>query len=201
MIRVSTRRAADAADALDGEVLDGAQQLRLRRRREVRDLVEKQRAVVRRLELAPPAAHAGGGALLDPEQLRLDQGLDDRGAVDGDERAAPAATEFVDLPRDELLAGARFAFDQDGEVGGRDALDSLAHGRGWRALDPINGAAPSSRRGRRRRPRALDLHEQRGDMRADRQRAALPLVDRCAGLEHRFEPGRHRPRRRRAHRC
>ena len=58
MMRVSTARAADAADALDREILDGAQQLRLRGRGQVRHFVEEQRPLVRVLELAAPAAHA-----------------------------------------------------------------------------------------------------------------------------------------------
>ena len=41
--------------------------------------------VVRVLELAAPAAHAGRGALLDAEQLGLQQRFDDRRAVHGDE--------------------------------------------------------------------------------------------------------------------
>jgi hypothetical protein len=80
---------AAAADPLDAEILDGAQQLGLRRRREIGDLVEEQRAVVRVLELAAPAADAGGGPLLDAEQLRLEQRFDDGGAVDGDEGTVP----------------------------------------------------------------------------------------------------------------
>ena len=74
------------ADALDREILDGAQQLRLCRRGEIGDLVEEQRAFMRVLELAAAAANAGGRALLDAEQLRLEQCLDDRRAVDRDER-------------------------------------------------------------------------------------------------------------------
>ena len=62
---------------------------------------------MRVLELAPPAAHAGGGAILDAEQLRLEQGLDDGGAVDRDEGPLAPATEVVDLAGHELLARAR----------------------------------------------------------------------------------------------
>ena len=121
-----------AADALDGEVLDGAQQLGLRRERQVRHLVEEQRAAVRVLELAAAPAHAGRRALLDAEQLGFEQGLDEGGAVDRDERAGAPAAELVNLPRDELLAGARFALDEDREVGRGDPFDGLAQRRASR---------------------------------------------------------------------
>ena len=76
-MRVLTRLRAGAADPLDGQVLDHAQQLGLRRERQVGHLVEEQRAAVRVLELAAPAAHAGRGALLDAEELGFEQRLDD----------------------------------------------------------------------------------------------------------------------------
>ena len=76
----------EPADPLDRQVLNRAQQLRLRRRREVRDFVEEQRPLVRVLELSTTAANAGGRPLLDPEQLGFEQRLDNRRAVDGDER-------------------------------------------------------------------------------------------------------------------
>ena len=88
--RVDAARAV-AAYTLDREILNGAQQLRLRGRRQIRDLVEKERAVVRVFELAAPAPHARGRPLLDAEQLRLEQGLDDRCAIDRDERPLAGA--------------------------------------------------------------------------------------------------------------
>ena len=114
---------AVAADPLDREILDGAQQLGLRRQRQVGHFVQEQRAAVGVLELAAPAADAGGRAILDAEQLGLEQRFDKRGAIDGDERAVAAPAQFVDLARDQLLADAAFAFEQDREVGDRDALD------------------------------------------------------------------------------
>ncbi len=67
---------------------------------------------VRVLELAAAAAHAGRRAILDAEQLRFEQRLDNRRAVDRDERPLAPAAQLVNLPRDELLAGARFALDR-----------------------------------------------------------------------------------------
>src|SRR5438105_13306455 len=66
------------ADALNGEILDGAQQLGLSRERQVRHLVEKERASFSRLELAAAATNPGGRPLFDAEQLRLEQRLDER---------------------------------------------------------------------------------------------------------------------------
>jgi hypothetical protein len=59
--------AAVPADALDGEVLDRAQQFCLSRERKVRHLVEKERAALSDFELPPSSADAGGRALLDAE--------------------------------------------------------------------------------------------------------------------------------------
>ena len=117
---------AAAADALDHQVLDRAEQLRLRSHRQLGHLVEKQRAAVGMLELASPASHAGRRPLFDAKQLGLDQRLDERGAIDGDERTLPAAAELVNLARDQLLAGPALAFDQYREIRGRDPLDTFA---------------------------------------------------------------------------
>ena len=48
------------------------------------------------------------------EQLALEQRLDDRGAVDGDEAAIAARTGAMQRARDQLLAGAGLAGDQRG---------------------------------------------------------------------------------------
>ncbi len=92
-----------AAHSFDGQILDGAQQLGLRRQRKVRDLVEEQGAAVGVLELAAPAFHAGRGPFFDAEELRLEQRVDQRRAVDRHERAISPTTELVNLTRDKLL--------------------------------------------------------------------------------------------------
>src|SRR5437660_8005953 len=64
------------ADALELTRLEHAQQLRLLRQRQVRDLVEKQRAALGELE--PPDAidlRVGEGALHVPEQLAFEQAV------------------------------------------------------------------------------------------------------------------------------
>src|SRR5262245_15284459 len=98
-----------AADPLNRQILNGSEQLRLRRERQVRDLVEKQRAAVGVFELPAPAANARGRALLDAEQLRLEQRFDERRTVDRDERSMATAADVVDLASDQFLADARFA--------------------------------------------------------------------------------------------
>ena len=47
----------------------------------------------------------------------------------GDERLVAAAARDVDGARDELLAGAGLARDEDGRVGGRDPHDAVEHAR------------------------------------------------------------------------
>ena len=73
---------------------------------------------------------AGEGALLVAEQLRLDQILGDRRAVDLDERALGARTPVVQGVGDELLAGAVLALDEHVGVARRHGvhqLEQLAH--------------------------------------------------------------------------
>jgi hypothetical protein len=100
---------AVASDPLDGEILDGAEQLGLGGQREVGHFVEKQRAAVGVLELAPAALDAGGRALLDAEQLRLEQGFHECRAIDGHERAVPSPAQVVDLAGHQLLPHSAFA--------------------------------------------------------------------------------------------
>ena len=69
-------------------------------------------------------------ALLIAEELRLDQGVRDRAAVDSDKRLLASGTQLVDGPSHELLAGAGLALDEDGErrVGHLlDLPDDLLH--------------------------------------------------------------------------
>src|SRR5581483_3518754 len=134
------------ADGVDLALLQGAQQLHLRVERQLPDLVEEQRAAVGLLELADALVHrTGEGAPLVPEQDALDQVLGDGAAVDGDEGPRLALALALDGARDQLLAHARLALDQDRDVGARGsaaerhrALHGLAAddevGEGERAL-------------------------------------------------------------------
>ena len=81
------RRAPGAAHPLELPLLEDAKQLALQLGREVADLVEEDGPVVGHLELAGLArGGAGERAALVPEQLGLEQGLDDGRAVDAHER-------------------------------------------------------------------------------------------------------------------
>ena len=81
-----------AAETPERALLQHAQQLHLRRRLHLGDLVEEQRAAVRELEHAGPAiVRAGERPLLVAEDLALEQRFGDRRAVDRDERETTSA--------------------------------------------------------------------------------------------------------------
>ena len=115
---------AMTADALDGDLLNRPQQLRLCRRREVGHLVEKDRAAIGILELAAPSANAGCGPVFDAEELGLQQRLHDRRTIHRDEWSPMAPTELVHLARDQFLPDAGLAFNQHGEIRQRHPLDA-----------------------------------------------------------------------------
>src|SRR5207237_2912613 len=72
---------------------------------------------------------AGEGALLVPEQLRLEERFGDRAAVDGDEWTAPSIALPMDRASDELLARSSLAEHEDGEARRRDDAYLLRHDR------------------------------------------------------------------------
>ena len=71
------------------------------------------------------------------EELGAQEGLVESGAVDGDERAAAARPELVQVEGGELLATAGLTGEQHREVGRRDLHDALLerHYGGRLALD------------------------------------------------------------------
>src|SRR5678815_1593739 len=115
-----------AAKAAERPLLQHAQQLHLRRRRHLGDLVQEERAAVRQLE-APFAAIGGAGErpLLVAEDFALEQRFRNRGAIDRHERLVRARAQLMNHLRHELLAGARLAPDQYGGGGRRRLLDDL----------------------------------------------------------------------------
>ena len=117
MMRTSTLTALAPADRLDLALLQRAQQLDLRGRRQFADLVEEQRAAVGLDEFAGVLfGGAGEGAFLVAEQNQLDQVLRHGAAIDRDEGLGAAGAGAVDGARDQLLADAGFAFDQHREL-------------------------------------------------------------------------------------
>src|SRR6202011_3800887 len=95
-------------------------------RRDVADLVEEERPLVRQLEAADLLGDCTGeGVLLVAEQLAPQQPGGDGRAVELDEGALPAGAQVVQGTSDESLARARLAENEDGGVGGSDGLDLL----------------------------------------------------------------------------
>ena len=68
--------------------------------------------------------HGGAreGAVLVPEERRLDEARGDGGAVEHHERPVGARALGVDRLGEHLLAGARLALDEDRDVREREAL-------------------------------------------------------------------------------
>ena len=128
MIRTSTGIGSVAPTGMRLALLEHAQQLHLQRRRHLADLVEEEAPAARRGEealLVPDGA--GEGSLHVPEQLALEQVLRQRAAVDRQERPVGPAGQVVDVPGDDLLAGAALALDQHRRVGRRHVLGELEH--------------------------------------------------------------------------
>ena len=126
-----------AADALERMPFQHAQELGLNGRAHLADFVEHQRALVRGLELADLAlGGTGEGPLLVAEQLAGQQAPRQGGAVQADERPLAARTGKMDRPRDQLLADAALAANQDGGPAGGGAGDFLGHaGHGQAGAD------------------------------------------------------------------
>ena len=131
------------AYALVLALLQHAQQLRLQLERQLADLIEKQRRVLRVLEIAGARRRgAGERALCISKQGRLDQVRRYRGAVEHEEWACGALTHHVQRLRDQLLAAAGFALDQDRERRAGELRDLLAQLVKQKALAEQPGLAP-----------------------------------------------------------
>ena len=134
---IAVRRGHDAhvgaararlAEPFEVLVLEEAQQLRLERRRDLGDLVEKERAAFRRLDATRLIAHrAREGAARVAEQLAREQLGGERGTVHGDEGAVAPRALRVQRARQHALAGAALAAQQDRSVRRRGARNRLVH--------------------------------------------------------------------------
>src|SRR5690606_33348728 len=116
---------------LDRPFLQDTQELGLDTQWDFADLIEQQRSSIGDLE--PPVTPLRGareGPSLVAEELRLDQRLWKRRAVDRDEWARGTRAGFMDSARHELFTSAALAEDDDAGVRGRhhaDALDQRLH--------------------------------------------------------------------------
>src|SRR5260370_12308421 len=103
-------------DGLPLPFLQRAQELRLRGKGEIDDLVQKKASALCNLEspLLSPIC-PGKRALLIAEEFRLDQGVGNRAAVDGDNRPFASAPPVIDRPSHEFLPCAGRALYQHRE--------------------------------------------------------------------------------------
>jgi hypothetical protein len=119
----------------EGPVLEEAQELHLRGRRDLADLVEEERPAVGGGEVAGlPLRRPGEGAPLVAEQLGLEERLRERRAVDLDERARGAPALVVDGSCELALPRSALAEEQHARVGGRDLPRGGEHRLHGRAL-------------------------------------------------------------------
>src|SRR2546421_6187897 len=105
------------ADALELSGLKDAQEFRLEVDGHVRYLVEEERSAVGQLEATDAVGLRVGERASDvAKQLRLESPFGERARVDSHHRLRGARRERVERARDDLLAGAVLAGDEDGRV-------------------------------------------------------------------------------------
>ena len=108
------RLVARRAEPPHAALFEHLEQLRLERLGQEPDLVEEDRAPVGRLEQARlGAAGVGERPALEAEHLGLQQRVGDRRAVDVHEGAVRARAGAMDHPREQPLAAAGLALDED----------------------------------------------------------------------------------------
>src|SRR5258705_9714856 len=110
-----------AADLFDLALLQHTQQRHLRLGGQVADFIEENGAAVGGLESSQASLQrAREGALFVTEELRRNERLWYGRAVHPDERLGSPSRPLVNGARDELLAGTRFAQDEDRRIGRGD---------------------------------------------------------------------------------
>jgi hypothetical protein len=142
--------------------LDDAQQLRLERRAQLRQLVDEEGARVRPCEDALAMIDGAGERAADvAEQVALEESLGHRRAIEGDEGAVPAWTARVDRAGDQLLSCPALAEDTDVRVARGDLLDPRQD-----FLDRLRAADQAVKGGDRRRRGSGDarIHARRKGM-------------------------------------
>jgi hypothetical protein len=147
------RLASRAAEPAHGALLEDLQQLGLHGERQEPDLVQEDRAAVRRLEQSGLGlAGIGERAALEAEELGLQQRLGNRAAVDVHERTGGPRATAVDRRGQEPLARPRLAENEDrrkpprGSGGGaQQASDLLPHRHHGGALTQHHAERPHVR--------------------------------------------------------
>ena len=130
-VDVDQRGAADAADL---PLLEHPQQLRLEGQRELADLVQEQRAADRPPRIRPGSAWTApvNAPFSWPNSSDSSSCSGSEAQSTGHERLGGARAVGVDGARDQLLAGARLAQDEDVRLRARrlpDQLEDPRHGR------------------------------------------------------------------------
>src|SRR5580704_108749 len=119
---------ARCADAFDLLFLQRAQELHLTLERQLADLIEEQRRAVGRLEPSHASLHgARERAALVAEELALDQPRSNRATVERHHGLECPGALRMECSRDQLLARARLADEQDGRIAGGDLVDRVQH--------------------------------------------------------------------------
>ena len=104
----------DSAHPLELPLLEKAQELRLKFRRHVADLVEKDRAAMSQFDLARlTPVRAGKRALFMAEQFALQEFFRQTHRIDSDKRPIFSFTPVVNGASEDLFAGSAFAEEQD----------------------------------------------------------------------------------------
>ena len=120
-----------AAQALELPLLEHTQKFRLGRRGKRRDFVQHDRAALRHFQAAKLAFDGSGEcAALVAEKFGFDQFLREARAIDFQEGRVAPGTEFVNQPRQMILARAAFSGDQQRRGGVRDLARQFHHGLG-----------------------------------------------------------------------
>jgi hypothetical protein len=127
-------------------VLEGPEEAALEVERKLTDFVEKDRAGIdAREQTSFGAGGARDSALGVAEELTFNQGRGEGATVDGKEGLGCVGTVGVDGACDELFAGAGFADDENGVVGGGDlGEDAIELFHVWRVADEVAKGGPGA---------------------------------------------------------
>lgn len=128
-----------ATDAFEHLAFKHAEEFGLDLQAHFAEFIQHQRTAVRKFEFAKLAFGGSGECtFLVTEQFAFQQGGSEGGAIDRNERSACPQAAIVDGASDEFFARTAFAANQNGCLGGGDALDLFPqslHAIG--ATDPI----------------------------------------------------------------